>query len=179
MVGFNQCDAMVDVRLRDGTTERADLLVFADGIQSTGRALLLPDVEPRYAGYVGWRGTVLESDLDGDAFESLHEAIIYYVGPNTHVLTYPIPDFDGSVVPGRRRINFVWYRNVAEGAEIEDLMTDRDGVKQSVSLGPGAVQERHVKALFHAAEDQLPRAIAQTVVRSGALFVQVVFDGDR
>lgn len=178
VVGFDQCDAWVDVRLRDGTTERADLLVFADGIQSTGRALLLPDVEPRYAGYVGWRGTVLESDLDGDAFESLHEAIIYYVGPNTHVLTYPIPDFDGSVVPGRRRINFVWYRNVAEGAEIEDLMTDRDGVKRSVSLGPGAVQERHVKALFHAAEDQLPRAIAQTVVRSEAPFVQVVFDVD-
>jgi 2,6-dihydroxypyridine 3-monooxygenase len=125
---------------------------------------------------VGWRGTVLESDLDGEAFESLHEAIVYYVGPNTHVLTYPIPDFDGSVESGRRRINFVWYRNVAAGEEIDDLLTDRYGDKHDVSLGPGAVQEGHVESLFDAAESELPEAIAQTVVRSDAPFVQAVFD---
>jgi 2,6-dihydroxypyridine 3-monooxygenase len=176
VVDFHQDEHGVEIRLGDGSIEHADLLVFADGIHSTGRSSLLPEVKPRYAGYVGWRGTVLESDLDGEAFESLHEAIVYYVGPNTHVLTYPIPDFDGSVESGRRRINFVWYRNVAAGEEIDDLLTDRYGDKHDVSLGPGAVQEGHVESLFDAAESELPEAIAQTVVRSDAPFVQAVFD---
>lgn len=174
--GFEQDEDVVRVRLGDGLTEEADLLVFADGIHSTGRRVLLPEVEPRYAGYVGWRGTVLESDLDGEALESLHEAIVYYVGPSTHVLTYPIPDFDGSVETGSRRINFVWYRNVAEGDEIADLLTDRHGAKHDVSLGPGAVQDKHVGSLFDAAQDELPEGIAQAVIRSDVPFVQAVFD---
>ncbi|GIJ64472.1 FAD-dependent monooxygenase [Virgisporangium aurantiacum] len=41
----------------DGATEPADLVVFADGRASTGRALLDPDRHIRYAGYVAHRGT--------------------------------------------------------------------------------------------------------------------------
>jgi 2,6-dihydroxypyridine 3-monooxygenase len=173
---FNEDEDSVTVRLGDGSEEVCELLVFADGIHSTGRGLLLPEVHPRYAGYVGWRGTVREAEMQGDAFDALQEAIIYYVGSNTHILTYPIPDFDGSVEPGRRRINFVWYRNVDEGAELEDLMTDRHGTRRTVSLGPGEVGREHVSALFAAARDELPDLIAETVVRSGEPFVQVVFD---
>ena len=175
VVGFQQDEKGVDVRLGDAILERSDLLVFADGIHSTGRALLLPNVRPEYAGYVGWRGTVSEESLDASAFDSLHEAITYYVGSNTHILTYPIPDFDGSVEPGRRRINYVWYRNAAAGEEIDDILTDRDGTRRAVSVGPGAVQERHVKALSEAAAEQLPKNMAYVVIHSEP-FVQAVFD---
>ena len=178
VVGFHQDDTGVDVEMTGSEAQRADLLVFADGIHSTGRALLLPEVRPRYAGYVGWRGTVAEPELDPEAFASLHEAITYYVGPSTHILTYPIPDLDGSIEPGKRRINFVWYRNVSEGEEIDDLLTDRGGVRREVSLGPGAVQERHVKGLFEAAEEELPSTMAHAVGRSSEPFVQAVFDVD-
>lgn len=41
--------------LSDGRTESADLIVGADGIRSGLRALLAPDVQPRYAGYTCWR----------------------------------------------------------------------------------------------------------------------------
>ncbi|MBQ1022911.1 monooxygenase [Micromonospora sp. C95] len=41
---------------RDGHTEAADLVVFADGRSSTGRRLLDPDRTLRYAGYVAHRG---------------------------------------------------------------------------------------------------------------------------
>jgi 2,6-dihydroxypyridine 3-monooxygenase len=175
VIRFQQDEEGVDVELGDATLERTDLLVFADGIHSTGRALLLPSVQPSYAGYVGWRGTVSEEGLDSYAFESLHEAITYYVGPKTHILTYPIPDFDGSVEPGKRRINYVWYRNAAEGEEIEDILTDRDGTRRAVSVGPGAVRERHVQALSDAAAEQLPETIAHVVIHSEP-FVQAVFD---
>ena len=176
IVDVTEAEDSITVRLGDGSRVTCELLVFADGIHSTGRALLMPEVEPRYAGYVGWRGTVREAEMAGEIFEPLQEAIIYYVGSNTHILTYPIPDFDGSVEPGRRRINFVWYRNVTEGAELADLMTDRHGTTHTVSLGPGSVKAEHVDALFAAARNELPEIIAETVIRSREPFVQVVFD---
>jgi 2,6-dihydroxypyridine 3-monooxygenase len=98
------------------------------------------------------------------------------VGRNTHILTYPIPDFEGRIAPEHRRINFVWYRNVEGGPALGDLLTDRAGYKRDVSLGPGAVQERHVASLFEAAEATLPDTVAEVVIGSRDPFVQVVMD---
>lgn len=44
------------VAFADGTTAKADLVVFADGRKSTGRALLDPARRLRYMGYMVWRG---------------------------------------------------------------------------------------------------------------------------
>src|SRR3954471_11553821 len=60
VAGFEVDDDGVTVALDGGGTRRADLLVAADGIGSRARRTLLPEVEPRYAGYVAWRGTVVE-----------------------------------------------------------------------------------------------------------------------
>lgn len=46
----------VDVKLGDGSAVHAGLLVGADGWKSAVRAQLTGDGEPRYAGYVCWRG---------------------------------------------------------------------------------------------------------------------------
>jgi 2-polyprenyl-6-methoxyphenol hydroxylase-like FAD-dependent oxidoreductase len=46
----------------DGTEERADLLVGADGLRSTIRRGLLGDGNPRYAGYTAWRAVVAPED---------------------------------------------------------------------------------------------------------------------
>ena len=56
-VGLDQDDAGVTVRLADGSTERADVLVGADGIRSTVRVALRHghDLPPRYAGYTAWQ----------------------------------------------------------------------------------------------------------------------------
>lgn len=74
-----------------GEALTGDLLVAADGVASTVRALLLPDVEPRYAGYVAWRGTVGEEQLSAGTFRALHQAITYHLMPASHILAYPIP----------------------------------------------------------------------------------------
>src|SRR5256885_11690945 len=55
---YTQQGADVIARFDDGSETRTDLLIGADGLRSTVRAQLIPDAEPRYAGYVAWRGLV-------------------------------------------------------------------------------------------------------------------------
>ena len=56
--GFEQDPDGVTVCFSDGSTQRADLLVGADGIHSVVRRQLFPGVTLRYAGYPAWRGVV-------------------------------------------------------------------------------------------------------------------------
>jgi 2-polyprenyl-6-methoxyphenol hydroxylase-like FAD-dependent oxidoreductase len=56
IVGLSQDESGVTVQLADGTEERGDLLVGADGLHSAVRRLLVNDGAPQYAGYTSWRG---------------------------------------------------------------------------------------------------------------------------
>jgi len=118
-VGFDQDAEGVDLRFASGRAERCDLLVCANGISSTGRKRLLPEVEPRYAGYVGWRGTVSEAELSAETVAAFRDAITYGVVEHGHILAYPIPDVC-AVERSARLLNFVWYRNVAAGPELDE-----------------------------------------------------------
>lgn len=152
-----------------------DLIVAADGVASTVRSGVLPDVTARYAGYVGWRGTVGEELLSPETFGVLHEAITYHLMPASHILAYPIPNVDGTVTPGRRQFNWVWYRNVAEGAPVDDLMTGVDGRRHPLSLPPGMVSPHHVDELRTAAK-QLPGPLAEIATETAQPFVQLIVD---
>lgn len=61
--GFVQDAAGVVAHFADGREERGDLLVGADGSNSTIRPLLAPDSGPRYAGTTIWQGEA-EGDLE-------------------------------------------------------------------------------------------------------------------
>ena len=52
---FEQDGSGVTARFEDGREARGDVLVGADGIDSTVRRWLLGDGPPRYAGYIAWR----------------------------------------------------------------------------------------------------------------------------
>ena len=58
---IEQNDGSVTAIFEDGSSERGDLLVGADGIRSTVRAQFLPQVQPIYAGYVAWRAVLDEA----------------------------------------------------------------------------------------------------------------------
>jgi len=71
--GFRQDEFGVTALFADGWEEHGDLLVGADGLNSTIRAQLFSDERPVYAGYTAWRGVVEAGDdllWDGMGFES-------------------------------------------------------------------------------------------------------------
>jgi 2,6-dihydroxypyridine 3-monooxygenase len=177
MTGWSDVDATeVTVTFANGNTETSDVVVFADGVNSLARATLLPGANPRYAGYVAWRGMVHETELSAETRTLLADAITYFVYPNSHILVYPIPGLEGETAPGQRLFNFVWYRNYSTGGQLEDLLTDISGVQREVSLPPGAVAPHHIAEMQTHAKAHLPAAIAELIVKTQQPFIQVVFD---
>jgi 2,6-dihydroxypyridine 3-monooxygenase len=176
VTGFSQAADSVRVTLADGQVTKADLLVCADGVSSPARARLLPEVRPSYAGYVAWRGTLPEQALTAGTRERFGDAITYQVLKDSHILVYPIPGLDGALTPGERLVNFVWYVNVAEGGELDELMTGRDGIRRAVSLPPGAARHEAVGVVRDAASRELAPPIAEVVTGVTEPFVQVVYD---
>ncbi|CAL9640258.1 2,6-dihydroxypyridine 3-monooxygenase [Streptomyces sp. enrichment culture] len=175
-VGFSQDSDGAVVRFTSGRTERADLIVSADGITSTARRRLLPEVAPVYSGYVGWRGTVPEDRLSPTTHALLADALGYSFGPDTHICSYPIPGLGGELEPGKRLLNYVWYRNVSAGPDLDELLTDVAGFPCPVSVHPGKVQERFVREMRSAAVRDLAPAAAELVGCTEQPYLQVVMD---
>jgi len=176
VTGFSQAAGAVRVTLAGGQTADAGLLVCADGVSSPARARLLPEVSPSYSGYVAWRGTVPERALPAATRELFGDAITYQVLKDSHILVYPIPGPDGALTAGERLVNFVWYVNVAEGEELDALMTGRDGVRRTVSLPPGTARDEPVTVMRRAAMSELAPPIAAVVTDVAEPFVQAVYD---
>ncbi len=176
VTAFGQAGDSIHVTLADGTSAEADLLVCADGVSSLARARLLPEVRPSYSGYVAWRGTLPEQALPAATRRRLGDALTYQVLKDSHILVYPIPGPGGALTVGDRLVNFVWYVNVAEGADLDELMTGRDGIRRAVSLPPGAATDQAVAAMREVAVAELARPITEVVTGVAEPFVQVVYD---
>lgn len=69
--GFEQNGDGATARFQGGRSERADLLIGADGIHSVIRRQLFPEVRLRYSGYTAWRGvTTADQTALGSTSES-------------------------------------------------------------------------------------------------------------
>ena len=174
-IGFDQDDDEVVVRFATGREERCDLLVCADGVNSTARRILAPDIVPHYAGYVAWRGGVAESMLSAGAFNTLHEAFTYHLMPDGHILAYPIPQKDAPADPDKRLSNWLWYRNVTEGEELQQLLVGRRGEQFTASVPPGFVQDRHLDQMRQDAAG-LPPQFQELIAKTTDPYLQVISD---
>lgn len=177
VTGFDQTGAGVTVQLASGEHISCDLLVCADGIRSTARRLLLPDLTPIYAGYIAWRGTVSEADLNPVTSALLREAITYHLLPNSHLLTYPIPVVDQSpdASAPQSHFNWLWYHNIAPGPAFDHLMTDREGSIRDISLPPGMVQESYIAQMWADAAG-LPPPLTEIIHATAQPFIQAIVD---
>jgi 2,6-dihydroxypyridine 3-monooxygenase len=174
-IGLDDPNGRPRLGFASGRVVAADLVVFADGINSIGRRLLAPEVEPHYAGYVAWRGTILENQVEPDVFEALAEAITYHVLPAGHVISYPIPALESPAGSGRL-LNWLWYWNVRPGAELEALLTGSEGTRFTTSVPRGLVSWDRVDELRRKAEASLPPVLAKILTQTPEPFIQVIVD---
>jgi salicylate hydroxylase len=75
---------------RRGMTRQSEValaLIGADGIWSSVRGHLFPNVQPQFSGLIAWRGTLDATQLPREY--SLRRVQLW-MGPNAHLVTYPI-----------------------------------------------------------------------------------------
>lgn len=84
---------------RQGLSRQQDVataLIGADGIWSSVRNHLFPEVQPQFSGLIAWRGTLAATALPR---EYTSPRVQLWMGPNAHLVAYPIS--------GGRQINVV------------------------------------------------------------------------
>ncbi|MPV57418.1 hypothetical protein CFB46_31310 [Burkholderia sp. HI2761] len=172
---FEQGGERIVAHFASGRTETAGLLIGADGGRSTVRAQLLPDVRPTYAGYVAWRGLVDEHTLPEQVLYLLRERFTFQQGDRHLFLTYLVPGTDGATEPGKRRVNWVWYRRLAAD-RLPSLFLARDGTQRDGSLPPGAMRDDNRAELVDAADRMLAPTLAALVDATPAPFAQAILD---
>jgi 2-polyprenyl-6-methoxyphenol hydroxylase-like FAD-dependent oxidoreductase len=160
----------------DGTRSRGELLVGADGVHSTVRGLLLPEAQPRYAGYVAWRGLVDEATFTPAAHEEIFERYTMCFPEGEMMLSYPVPGRDNDTRPGRRAYNHIWYRPTDFHEALPRLCTDASGRCHGISIPPPLIRSEVTARIKADARELLAPQIAAIVERTGQIFFQAVFD---
>jgi 2-polyprenyl-6-methoxyphenol hydroxylase-like FAD-dependent oxidoreductase len=173
---FDQDDRGVTVQLGDGERVRADWLIGADGIRSTVRRQLLPDLEPAYAGYVAWRALIEESAMSPAARSVLSDRLAFCLPPGEQMLGYPVSGADEATTAGQRRYNVVWYRPADEARQLPRLLTGRDGRRYDLSLPPGQVAPAAAAGLRADAAALLAPCCAEVVLLTEEPFIQAIYD---
>jgi len=165
----------VTSHFKDGMETEADLLVAADGFRSSIRGLLLPEIQPKYAGYVAWRGVVPESELSADVLKVFDDNFTFFGMPESHILCYLIPSETGDTGVGQRRLNWVWYWNRTE-AELDPLLTDANGLRRTYAIPPGTLHPEQESRQREIAERVLPPAFKELLRATKEPFVQAIMD---
>jgi 2-polyprenyl-6-methoxyphenol hydroxylase-like FAD-dependent oxidoreductase len=168
--------ATVVARFSDGSSAEADLLIGADGIFSTVRTLLAPEVAPQYVGYIAWRGLVDEADLSPITRDAICDHFSFSLPDGEQMLGYPVAGRDESMADGHRRFNFVWYRPAAAGGALKELLTDIDGHSHPLSIPPNKIRPEVIKALRKDARRLLCPQFAEVVEKTEQPFIQAIQD---
>ena len=150
----------------DGSREKADLLVAADGVQSTVRKQLLPEVQPRFANYVAWRGLVGERDLSRATLDAVSGHIVFCFPQGEMLLCMRVPG---------PSLYFIWYRTI-ERESLADLFTDATGKNHGVSIPPPLIRPELVAEMKLHAQDVLPTCICEVVQKTAQPLLQAITD---
>jgi 2-polyprenyl-6-methoxyphenol hydroxylase-like FAD-dependent oxidoreductase len=172
---FEQHAGHVTAVFADGASADGDLLIAADGLHSTVRAQLVPELKPGYAGYVAWRGVVEEHQVAPDLRDLLFHRMIFGFPDGELMLSIPMPGPREGAHTGERRCHFVWFRPVAESA-LAGLCTDLSGRSHGVSIPPSLIRPELSAAVRRDADACLAPQLAALVASSAQIILQPIFD---
>ena len=153
----------------------ADLVIASDGIRSAVRQQLAPQVQPRYAGYVAWRGVCDEAVLSERTLTSVFETFGFGLPAGEQLIGYPVAGPGNDTRQGHRAYNFVWYRP-ATGDTLTRLLTDADGVIHQGGISPNKVDWRQVADMRQAARALLAPQFAEMIEKTAQPFLQPIYD---
>jgi 2-polyprenyl-6-methoxyphenol hydroxylase-like FAD-dependent oxidoreductase len=161
---------------RTGTLT-VDRLIGADGPSSFVRSLFTPSLDRKYAGYCALRGTVVEHEASPSTLATLANSFTFYHAPGIQILAYLIPGQNGTLEPGHRLLNFVYYTNFpASSPELDSILTDRHGKRHRITVPPGQVDPQAWAHQQSLARERLPPQLAELVCKAKRPFVQAVTD---
>ncbi|HXX26056.1 MAG TPA: FAD-dependent monooxygenase [Pseudolabrys sp.] len=163
------------VYFSDGAVETADILVGGDGIRSSVRGQMAPEIQPVYAGYYIWRGAPNEADLSPQTLREIYPYFTFYLPPRQEVITYPIAGFDDDLTPGNRRFNFIWYR-VADAARLREMNVDENGVQHEHSVPPPLIRKDLIADMHGDAREILPATLLDALLAIKQPFITPIYD---
>ena len=170
-----QRDDRVTAVFDDGSRIEGDLLIAGDGIHSTVRAQLMPEIVPHYAGYVAWRGIIEERDLTAAEHDLLFGRMSFCLPEGELLLGLGMPGRDAEIRPGHRRYYWIWFRPV-DPAGLASLCTDATGKCHGSSIPPSLVRPEVVRDLREIADATLAPPIAAIIARTQQPFPHGIFD---
>jgi salicylate hydroxylase len=120
----------VTVTFEDGTVEKADLVIAADGTRSSSAAALKISTAARSSGYAAYRGLAPRPVI-----EDLGDQHMAWLGPDQHFVNYPISDGERlnfvAIVPTSREETEAWS-SPGELADVRRAFADWDPRVQRV-----------------------------------------------
>ncbi len=169
---LKQGSAGVEAIFANGKRYSGDILVAADGIQSTVRRIVMPQIEPQYAGYIAWRGLVEDHQLSQSTHEQLLDRFTFCLPQSEQMLGYPV---DGGANEGLR-YNYVWYRPSHKDNDLPRLLTGQNGKLHRGGIAPDQITQEVLAEMRHAARHLLAPAFAEVVMKTVQPLLQPIHD---
>ena len=175
-MSFTRCEAKeggVIAEFENGARVEADLLIGADGIRSTVRRRHVPEVAPRYVGYVAWRGILEENSIPPQWRASTLQDMVFCLPDGELAFSIPIADRSAA---GGRRCMFVWFRPADQDSTLREWCTDASGICHGDSIPPPLIRSEIVAELKRTAHCLLAPQLAELVAGVQQPVLSAIYD---